>query len=302
MNANERSPMTSLESQRRGALLPGAAVSLFWGLSFLSIKVAVAVVPPMSLGFARFVVADLLLWLILLARGVRPALALRDIPLMAASGTVGVSLYFLFENNGVALLSASESSLVIGTIPVLTLLAGAALGHKRLGIRAWLGALLSTLGVGLIVSESLKVSSSPLGYLYMGGAALSWVAYAFMTEPLFARYGRLEITFWQSLFGTAGFVPFLFFERTRWAALDAGVVLNILYLGVACSALGYWFYVIALERLGARRSNVFINLVPVVSVAASFLLLGERLGALQLAGGAAAIAGVWLATSRGETQ
>jgi len=283
---------------RATALVLIGFVALFWGLSFLSIKVAVAAIPPMTLGLARFVVADLVLLGILLARRERPRLALRDAPLMAGAGLIGVTLYFLFENNGVSLLTASESSLVIGTIPILTMLAAALIDRRRLGARAWLGAALSTLGVGLIVAESLRLSSAPSGYLFMGGAALSWVAYTFVTRPLFARYSRLQITFWQSLAGTIGFLPFLLLERTDWSAVGPGVWANVLYLGIACSALGYWFYVIALERLGPGPSSVFINLIPVVSVAASFLLLGERLGPWQLAGGAVAVAGVWLATSK----
>jgi len=44
---------------------------------------------------------------------------------------------------------------------------------------------------------------------------------------------------------------------------------------------------------------VFINLIPVVSVIASFFVLGERLSPLQLAGGAVAIGGVYLASLAG---
>ncbi|MBN1242077.1 MAG: DMT family transporter [Spirochaetales bacterium] len=285
-------------SSRATALVLISFVALFWGLSFLSIKVAVATIPPMTLGLSRFLVADLVLLGILLARREKPRLALRDAPLMAGAGLIGVTLYFLFENNGVSLLTASESSLVIGTIPILTMLAAALIDRKRLGPRAWLGAALSTLGVGLIVAESLRLSSAPAGYLFMGGAALSWVAYTFVTRPLFARYSRLQITFWQSLAGTIGFLPFLLLERTDWASVSPAVWGHVLYLGVACSALGYWFYVVALERLGPGASSVFINLIPVVSVVASFLLLGERLGPWQLSGGAVAVAGVWLATSK----
>jgi drug/metabolite transporter (DMT)-like permease len=44
---------------------------------------------------------------------------------------------------------------------------------------------------------------------------------------------------------------------------------------------------------------VFLNLIPVVTVIAGFLLLGERLNAAQLTGGAVVILGVYLATSVG---
>lgn len=276
------------------------ATALIWGFSFLSIKVAVEVIPPMSLGLARFVIATALLATFLAFARRRPRLEFRDLPLMAGAGLVGVTLYFLGENNGVLRLSASESSIIIGTIPVITILADRAFCRARLSPAQGAGATLSALGVGVMVAESLRISLDPIGYLYMAVAAVSWVAYAFMTRPLFKRYDRLEITFWQSLFGAIGFVPFALAESVPWEAITPIVTFNVLYLGVFCSALGYLFYVIGLDVLGAGVSSVFINLVPVVSVAASFFILGERLSAVQLAGGAVAVVGVYLASLAGQ--
>ena len=285
--------------ERRGAVAKATFTAFIWGLSFLSIKLAVQVIPPMSLGLARFAIASLALWLLLLARRRRPGLALRDLPLMAGAGLVGVTVYFMGENNGVLILSASESSIIIGTIPVLTAVAERLFLRTRMRPAQYLGAVLSAAGVAAMVVESLRLSARPLGYLYMAVAALSWVAYGFMTRPLLARYDRLEITFWQSLFGGAGFIPFALAETVRWEALTPLVGFNVLFLGLFCSALGYLFYVTSLQVLGAGVSSVFINLIPVVSVAASFLILGERLTMLQLAGGAVAVAGVYLTVLAG---
>lgn len=275
----------------------GLATALIWGLTFLSIKVVVAVFPPMSLGFARFVVAVAILPLVALATKESLRVAPRDLPLLAASGLVGVTLYFLCENNGIMLLSASEASLIIGSIPVLTMLAERLFLGSRLGRRAYLGAVLSLAGVGLIAARSPGAASSPLGFVFMAGAAISWVGYSFLTRPLGPRYGRVAITFWQSLFGMLGFVPFVLAELPSWVMPGPVVVLNILYLGVFGSAIGYWFYVTSLDILGAGAASAFINLIPVVSVVAAYLVLGERLAGLQLLGGAVAVLGVWLATA-----
>ena len=67
-----------------------------------------AVIPPITLGLARFVVADVVLLAIFAIMRRRPRLAPKDLPLMAGAGLVGVTLYFLGENNGVLLLSASR--------------------------------------------------------------------------------------------------------------------------------------------------------------------------------------------------
>ncbi|MBU0954921.1 MAG: DMT family transporter [Spirochaetes bacterium] len=284
-----------MKSKRRTAIILAVITALIWGLSFLSIKTAVAVVPPMSLGFARFVIASLILFIVLLFRRKLPKLAIKDFPLMAATGFVGVTVYFLGENNGVMLLTASESSIIIGTIPVLTVLADRIFAGTRLGKKQYLGAILSAIGVTVIVLESLKLSAQPKGYLFMAIAAFSWVAYAFMTKPLASKYSRVEVSFWHSFFGALGFIPFVLFETVPWNMINLNITIQVLYLGIFCSALGYLFYITCLGTLGASVASVFINLIPVVSVVASFLILGERLSAWQLTGGAIAIIGVYIA-------
>jgi len=255
----------------------------------------------MTIAAARFVVAVVVILPVALFAREDLRLAPRDLPFMAGSGLLGVTLYFLCENNGIALLTASESSLVIATIPVLTLLVDRAVFKTRLKARSYAGAVLSFAGVALIVAPAMRsASSSVVGFAFMGGAAVCWVAYALLTKPLSGKYGGLAITFWQSLFGLAGCVPFALAESPAWKAVSLPVALNVLYLGLICSAAGYLLYIAAIDRLGAGTTSVFLNLVPVVSVVAAFFLLGERLGGLPLAGGAVAIAGVYLATFAGK--
>lgn len=281
---------------RRLAVLSSLTASFIWGFTFLSIKVALGALPPMSLGLARFAVAGILLAGLLAARRRPPRLDRADAARMAASGLLGVTAYFFFENNGILRISASEASLMTATIPVFTLLAESAFLRARLAASKAAGAILSAAGIGLVVAESFRFSRSPAGYLYMLLAAFAWVGYGFLTRPLASRYDRLEITFWQSLFGMAGFVPFALFETVNWAGFGWGVGLNVLFLGIFGSALATVFYVTGLEVLGPGVVNVHINLIPVVSVAASFALLGERLSPLQAAGGVVVVGGVYLAT------
>ena len=99
----------------------GFATALIWGLSFLSIKVAIVAIPPMTLGLLRFVIAAALLPLLALATRESLRVRSRDLPRLASGGLIGVTLYFLCENNGVKLLSASEASLIVGVIPVVTM-------------------------------------------------------------------------------------------------------------------------------------------------------------------------------------
>jgi drug/metabolite transporter (DMT)-like permease len=284
--------------KRRTATLYGLAIALLWGLSFLSIKVALREVPPMTMAAARFLMAAAALPLLARWRGISLRVAPRDLPLLAAGGFVGVTLYFYGENHGVALLTASLSSIIIGTIPVITVLAERVFLGTRLGAPTYAGAVLSCLGVAVIVIRPEAGTSSLAGFAYMGLATAAWVLYSFLTRPVALRYGRLAITFWQILFGLLTSVPFALAESAQWQAPSLSAMLNLAYLGLLCTALGYWLYISALELLGPGRSSLYLNLIPVVSVVAAYFILGERLGLFQALGGAAAVAGVYLATAR----
>jgi drug/metabolite transporter (DMT)-like permease len=303
-------------TERHKALGAIIACVLFWGFSFISIKTAITVFPPMTLGLFRFVLALIFLFFIKCRFAPKEKLKLRDIPLLFGAGITGVTLYFFCENNGVSLVTASEASIITGAIPVLTMAAewaGARLFRRasgptppeRIGGRRWLGAAISMTGVWLVAGAALAVSGSLRGYLYMGGAALSWVAYCFLTRPLFARQngrgGRIYIVFWQSVFGALGFLPFAAAEYPQWGRPDLPVLLHLIFLGIFCSALGYWFYAHSLEVLGVPVSSVFINFIPVVTVTGGFFLLGERLSPLQWFGALLVLTGVYLAMGEPET-
>ena len=257
----------------------------------------------MSLGLSRFAIA--LIFLYFIKRRLAPGEKLRrqDIPLLLGAGFSGVTLYFFCENNGVSLVTASEASIAIGSIPVLTMIAdwlsvkmsrNKNSIHPRVGARQWAGAFISIAGVWLVAGVSFALSGSALGYVYMAGAAFSWVGYSLLTRPLFARCSRIYIVFWQTVAGFIGFIPFTIMELGKWGTPDLPVIFHLVFLGVCCSALGYWLYARALEVLGMSVTAVFINLVPLLTVIFGFFIMGDRLTALQFAGAALVIGGVYL--------
>jgi drug/metabolite transporter (DMT)-like permease len=283
-------------SSRKKALLAIIACVLVWGFSFISIKTAIAELPPMTLGALRFAIA--LVFLVFIKHRIAPGekIRLRDLPLLAGAGLFGVTFYFFCENNGVALVTVSEASITIGSIPVITLLAERISGTvKRIALGRVLGAALSIAGVCLVAGTSFTVSGNLLGYLYMGGAALCWVAYSFLTRPLFAYCSQIHIVFWQSVFGFLGFLPFALAEHSRWAMPGLPVILHTVFLGIFCSAIAYWLYAQSLQVLGVALSAIFINFIPVITAIAGFFLLGDRLYPIQWAGAALALSGVTLA-------
>jgi drug/metabolite transporter (DMT)-like permease len=290
-------------TERSKATAAIIACVLFWGFSFISIKIVGEVFPPMSQGFLRFAIALGILYFIKLKLAPGEKLRSRDIPLLLGAGLTGVTFYFFCENNGVALVTASEASIAIGAIPVLIMISDHISGkithtknssHPKTGILQWTGAFISIAGVWLVAGVSFALSGSIRGYIYMAGAALCWVAYSLLTRPLFDRCSRIYIVFWQTVAGFIGFIPFTILEISRWKTPSLPVTLHLVFLGVCCSALGYWFYARSLKVLGMSVSAIFINLVPLMTVIFGFFVMGDRLTPLQWLGAALVIGGVYL--------
>ena len=257
----------------------------------------------MSLGLLRFAIALIFLYFIKLKLAPHEKLRKKDIPLLLGAAITGVTFYFFCENNGVALVTASEASIAVGAIPVLTMIAdwfsgkithNKNRGFPRLGARQLIGAFISIAGVWLVAGGSLAISGSILGYIYMAGTAVCWVGYSLLTRPLFARCSRIYIVFWQSTAGFIGFIPFSILEFGQWGTPNAPVILHLIFLGVFCSALGYWLYARSLEVLGMSVTAVFINLIPVITVIGGFFIMGDRLTSLQWLGAVLVIGGVYL--------
>jgi drug/metabolite transporter (DMT)-like permease len=271
----------------------------------------------------RFVIALIFLYIIKLKFAPNERLNAKDIPLLFAAGITGVTLYFFFENNGISLVSASEASIAISSIPVLILITGWILekvnnlkkkhltqentGREKsepstIKKWQWVGCFVSIAGVWLVAGVSFAVSGSMLGYVYMSGAALSWVAYSFFTRALFKHHSVIFIVFWQSLAGFICFIPFSVVELKNWGNPTTEIIFHLLFLAILCTAIGHWFYVIALESLSVTISGIFLNLIPVVTVIGGFIVLGERLRPLQWLGALFVVFGVTLAMWRGKNE
>ncbi|MCL2007955.1 MAG: DMT family transporter [Treponema sp.] len=295
---------------RHKALLAIIACVFFWGFSFISIKLAVEFIPPMTLGALRFGIAILFLFIIKRKYARDEKIRKEDIFFLAGAGLTGVTIFFFFENNAVHMIPASEASIISACVPAMILIAEAV--ERKFFIRdkesennikktsfyrtilPGAGAIISLSGVAMVAGISFSISGTARGYLYMIGACLSWVSYCFLTRPLFARRSMIYIVFWQSLIGFIGFLPFTLLELP-WQIPGFHVWAHIAFLGIFCSALGYWFYAIALRDIGIGTSAFFINLIPVVSVIGGFIVLGERLQPLQWVGAVLVLAGVYIA-------
>jgi len=134
------------------AILAMVAVMLIFGFTFIATKVALREVRPFTLALLRFCIASALL-LSLLGFARRAIELQKGLPWgrLGLMGLMGVTIFFLLQNLGLVYTTASEASLILGSIPILTVGLSALFLKERLSLSRAIGALVSGVGVALVV-------------------------------------------------------------------------------------------------------------------------------------------------------
>ncbi len=283
-------------SERRQALFALLGAALIWSTSFVTTKIALTDVPPLTLGALRFIIAAVLLGLLgLVTRGIEYA-PRKDIAQLSLGGLLGITAYFALQNIGVQLSSAADATLLVASYPAITMLIESLLLHTRIAPLRFVGVAVTFVGVYLVVQQTSGAGSAGhlLGDLLLLLTGLVWALYNFVTRDIVQRYSMLTVIFWQTIAGAIAFIPLALIESQSWRAISAGSALSVVYMGVFCSIIAFLLYARGLKTLDAGSAVSLMNLVPVFGLALAAVGLGESINLAQVGGGIIVIAGVAL--------
>ncbi len=268
------------------ALIAIIVTVIFWGYSFVSTKILLQDLPPISIAFFRQLIAAGALFLILLYKKLFVKMALKDVLLVFVSAFFGIVLYFLFENIGLKYTTASNASIIVAAVPIFTLITESLFYKYKITARIITCVTISVAGVFLVIFEKgLDFSFGyTLGNLLMIGAMVTWVIYTIVCKSLTGKYNGIVITAYQMMAASVLFIPFIIPEINQWKGLSGYSLANLLYLSLMCSALAYYLYNVAVKGLGATVSSMFLNLIPVVSILGGVLVLNETVSFIQIGG------------------
>ena len=273
-------------------------VCLIWGINFSVTKVAIGQMPALPFTAIRFALASLLLWIVLRATEgpAQPApAAVRRLVLL---GLVGNTCYQLFFILGLARTSATNSSLILATVPTVVAVVAGLLGLERITPRMWSGIALGTLGVVLVIAASgVEFSTSTVrGDLLTVVAVLCWAGYTVGLRSLPEGFSPLRVTTLTTIAGMPGLVlaglPGLLVMRwdavppTAWAALAYATVFSLV--------VAYLLWNRSVQAVGGTRTAIYMCVTPLVAVGAAWAMLGEHARPLQAVGAVLIIAGVLL--------
>jgi len=275
-----------------GVIAAAAVTVLLWASAFVSIRSAGAHFSPGALALGRMLTASLALGAIWLARGVGlpPRAAW---PGIAATGLLWFGGYMVALNWGERDVDAGTAAMLVNIGPVLIALLSGWLLREGFPARLLAGVTVSFGGAVVVgLSESHGGRTSVLGVLLCLAAAASYSVAVVCQKPALRHASALQVITFASLIGTLACLPFAGQLAAQLARAPLPATLNVLYLGIFPTTLGFTTWAYALARTAAGTMGATTYLVPVLVIAMSWLFLGQVPGLLTLAGGALCLAGV----------
>jgi len=302
-------PTARMDAKRLGVYGLLLFVVVMWGGSFVAARVVLsaespgaATLTPTMLATVRFLIASVIFLPILYRQHTRvKPLRLSDVPFFLMLGQLGISIYFWLQYTGVQLTNAGISSvIVVGLIPLATMVISGVTLHEPLGSKQALSLALGAVGVVIVVSQKALLgvaaeSGFLLGTLCLIANAVTFAVYSALIRGIRERYASLTITAGMTISGTIGLLLLSAFTE-KWGALGALSVAQwgaIIFLAVVCSVMGYFFYNYALSQVEASKAAVWIYLEPPVAVVFGALLLGEFVAPQTVLGGLVILASLY---------
>ncbi|HET6837735.1 MAG TPA: DMT family transporter [Gemmatimonadales bacterium] len=289
-------------AQRLWGDLAMLLVCLIWGLNFSVTKLALVQIPPLPFTAVRFIISSLLLWLILRVAepGVAPREGMRTLILL---GLVGNTLYQLLFTLGLDLTAATNSALILSTVPTVVAILAGTFGLERITRRMWLGIALGTLGVVLVIAtRGVGFQMGTLvGDLLTVLAVLCWAGYTVGLRRVPPGISPLRVTTITTIAGTPGLVlvglPGM--VRLDWGEVDLKAWAGLAYAAVLSLVVAYLLWNRSVKAVGGTRTAIYMCVTPLFAVIGAWLLLGERPHPLQGVGAVLIVAGVLLTRVQG---
>jgi drug/metabolite transporter (DMT)-like permease len=277
------------------------AVCLFWGTTYLAIRIGVRTIPPGLFGGLRFLTAGLIFLVYLKWRG--HALPQRRELLDVA--VVGIAL--LAISNGLVIwaeqwVPSGVTALLIATLPFWMAGFEAVLpAGERLRVRKVIGIVIGFSGLVILFTPEIETA---LDMAYLRGilallfAPLCWAAGSVYSKSRPAKSHPLMAASIEMI--VAGIVLLLvggMFGEWKRFSLDAEGLAATAYLIIFGSIVGYGSFVYALAKLPATKVSMYAYVNPVIAVLLGWLILDERMDWSVMLATAVVLLGVVLVKS-----
>lgn len=280
-----------------------------WGSTFVFTKMLlINGLSPAQIFTLRFIIAYILLLLFELSFRRQLfrlfSLSWHDELMMILLGITGGSVYFLTENAAMLYTTATNTSLIVCSCPLFTMLLIAIVYRRseRISKIQVLGALMAFLGmVAVVMNGRFVLHISPIGDMLAFGACLCWAVYSLIIKSLTERYSTFFITRKVFVYGLVTILPYYLLNPgfpPMEVILSSQILWNLLFLSVVASMVCFLVWNWVIHQLGAMVATNWVYFNPITTILFAWWLLHEQITPWFLLGTAFIITGMYLCELR----
>jgi len=259
---------------------------LLWAGNAVVGRLVRELVSPLTLNFVRWVIAFVLLLPFAAAVLRRDSTLWAHWKRYALLGLLGIGLYNAFQYLALQTSTPINVTLVGSSLPLWMLATGTLFFGARVNGRDIAGALLSMLGVLLVLSRGewrqlLGLRLVP-GDLYMIAGTIAWAFYSWLLarthEPKQVRQDWAAFLMAQLVFGLAWSGAL---AAGEWTLTDAHIDLGwpllaaMAFIGIGPAVVAYRCWGTGVQRAGPQAASIFMNLTPLFAALLSAAFLRE---------------------------
>jgi len=281
------------------------ALVVVWGIDYVVVKLALGLLEPLSVLFFKYIAAFLLVLPVKLRMDGRGLIRKEDIWLYVLCVIFGEIIYYFCEYKAMDYLPVSLISIIVAFTPAVSVIFERVIYKKRVTLKIIAGIAVCVLGVALIIGVDIGalLNGKLIGYLLAFICIFAWNAYNFITFALRDGYTTVTLTLNQIICTLLLLSPYMAYTARDLPGFTHVLVLQLLFLGLFNSGVGFLIFVEALHVLGPTATVLFSNFIPVTTTIFGWFFLKETISPLQAAGGVIVIlAGYIVIKEKGKTE
>lgn len=299
----QSAPGTSASSIPRSSLVGGLAIAIGGAILF-STKAVVAkllyryhidavTLIAFRMLFSLPVFAGVAIW----KMRTQAPLSSKDRWRIVGLGLIGYYLSSYLDFLGLQYISVGLERLILFLTPTFVLAITAVFLKRRITALEWAALGLSYCGIVLVFVHDLAggAGSTVLGSLFVLASAISYAIYLLGSGEMVKRVGSLRlVAYAMCVSSVAGIAQFFLLRPASLLVQPPEVYGLSLVNGVFCTILPVFMTMVAVGRIGAATASQAGMIGPVSTLFLGFLVLGEPITAVQLAGTGLVLVGIYM--------
>lgn len=264
--------------------------TIIWSGNFIVARAIINDIPPVTLAFFRWLTACILL-LPIAWKHIKPSwqIVKQNKAYFFWTGLTGISLF----NTFVYIAGHSSTAInlaLIGTTssPIISIILAHYFLKEHIQWRRIVGIVLCVAGILFLLSKGSFENLLHLqftkgdGWVLLG--ALSFAIYNILARKKPKEISAIGFLFFVFCIGTALLIPAFFIEASyvkpvQWTWQTGSV---ILYLGLGTSVISFLMWNRSIKELGAGRTALFGNLIPIFSSIEAVIILAEKISYIHI--------------------